>query len=395
MNTPFLSKLSNGMQYQLQIYFAGMQNKKPLLPVSYEALEQKAREAMKPEAFAYIAGGAGAETTMQNNIAAFNRWQIVPRVMQDVARRSIAVELFGTTLPSPLLLGPVGVLSIAHPDAELAVARAAKVLQVPQVVSTVSSKTLEAIAAENGNNPHWFQLYWGSNNDFTRSIISRAEKAGYSAIVVTLDTRLFAWRERDIQHAYLPFLYREGLANYFSDPVFLAAVGGDPAKDTMQTMMHFARCFSNPASTWNDLAVIRDCTKLPIILKGILHPDDAKRAIANGADGIIVSNHGGRQLDGAVGALDMLAAIADAVGDKTTVLFDSGIRRGADVFKAMALGAKAVLLARPYAYALALGGEEGVKEIVGNLLADVDLTLGLAGCNSWAEVKRDRLVNIT
>ncbi|MDQ6845784.1 MAG: alpha-hydroxy-acid oxidizing protein, partial [Bacteroidota bacterium] len=302
----------------------------------------------------------------------------------------ISIELFGTKLPSPVLLGPVGVLSIAHPEAEVAVARAAKDLQVPQVVSTVSSKTIEEIAAVHGDHPHWFQLYWGRNNDFTRSMISRAEKSGYSAIVVTLDTRLFAWRERDIQNAYLPFLYNEGLANYFSDPVFLAAIG-DPAKDKIQTMMHFANCFSNPSSTWNDLAVIRNSTKLPVIVKGIQHPDDAKKAIDHGADGIIVSNHGGRQLDGAIGALDTLEAISDAVANETTILFDSGIRRGADVFKAMALGAKAVLLARPYAYGLAIAGEQGVKEVLANLLADVDLTLGLAGCNSWDEVTRDRL----
>ena len=381
---------SGGMQYQLQIYFAGMQNVKPLLPVSYEELQQKAREVLSPEAFGYIAGGAGEEKTISNNKKAFNKWQIVPRMMGDVSNRSIAVELFGIKLPSPVLLAPVGVLSIAHPDAELAVARAAKALQVPQVVSTVSSKTIEEIASEHKDHPHWFQLYWGRDNDFTRSIITRAEKAGYSAIVVTLDTRLFAWRERDIQNAYLPFLYGEGLANYNTDPVFLAAVD-DPSKNKMQSMMHFANCFSNPASTWADLAVIRNCTRLPVILKGIQHPDDAKKAIDHGADGIIVSNHGGRQMDGAIGALDTLPAIADAVGDKTTVLFDSGIRRGADVFKAMALGAKAVLVGRPYAYGLAVAGEEGVKEVIANLIADIDLTLGLAGCKSWGDVTKDTL----
>ncbi len=383
-------KLSGGMQHQLQIYFAGTQNIKPQIPVSFEELEKKAGEMMTPEAFGYIAGGAGGEATIGNNKEAFNNWQIIPRMMGDVSKRSIAIELFGIKLPTPVLLGPVGVLSIAHPEAEVAVARAAKALQVPQVVSTVSSKTIEEIASVHGDHPRWFQLYWGRNNDFTRSIISRAEKAGYSAIVVTLDTRLFAWRERDIQNAYLPFLYNEGLANYFTDPVFLAQVG-DPAKNKMQTMIHFAHCFSNPSSTWSDLAVIRDCTKLPVILKGIQNPDDAKKAIDHGADGIIVSNHGGRQLDGAIGALDTLASIADVVGEKTEILFDSGIRRGADVFKAMALGAKAVLIARPYAYGLALAGEQGVKEVLANLLADIDLTLGLAGCSSWEEVSRLRL----
>ncbi|KAA9039574.1 alpha-hydroxy-acid oxidizing protein [Ginsengibacter hankyongi] len=383
-------QLSAGMQYQLQIYFAGTQNVKPQLPVSFEELEQKASEVMKPEAFAYIAGSAGSEITTYNNKEAFNHWQIIPRMMGDVSQRSIVIELFGMQLPTPVLLAPVGVLSIAHPEAEVAVARAAKNLRVPQIVSTVSSKTIEEIGSVHGDHPHWFQLYWGRNNDFTRSIINRAEKAGYTAIVVTLDTRLFAWRERDIKNAYLPFLYNEGLANYFTDPVFLAEVG-DPARNKMETMMHFANCFSNPSSTWNDLAVIRECTKLPVIVKGIQHANDAKKSIDHGADGIIVSNHGGRQLDGAIGAIDTLAGICDEVSDKTTILFDSGIRRGADVFKAMALGAKAVLVGRPYAYGLALAGEQGVKEVIANLLADVDLTMGLAGCNSWKDVTRDKL----
>lgn len=390
MNQPANSPLSGGMQYQLQIYFAGTQNVKPQLPVSFEELEQKASEVLKPEAFGYVAGSAGSEITTSNNREAFNHWQIVPRMMGDVSQRGIATELFGMSLPSPVLLAPIGVLSIVHPEAEIAVARAAKNLHVPQIVSTVSSKTLEEIAAANGGNPHWFQLYWGKNKEFTRSLIGRAEKAGYKAIVVTLDTRLFAWRERDIKNAYLPFLYNEGLANYFSDPVFLAEVG-DPAEDKIKTMMHFANCFSNATTSWSDLAEIRACTKLPIIVKGIQHPDDAKKALDQGVDGIIVSNHGGRQMDGAIGAIDTLAGISDAVGDKTTILFDSGIRRGADVFKAMALGAKGVLFGRPYVYGLALAGEQGVMEVTANLLADIDLTMGLAGCNSWQEVTKDHL----
>ena len=390
MNQEPTSPLSGGMQYQLQIYFAGTQNVKPKLPVSFEELEQRASEVLKPEAFAYVAGSAGSEITTSNNKDAFNHWQIVPRMMGDVSQRSIGTELFGTSLKSPVLLAPIGVLSIVHPNAEIAVARAAKELQVPQIVSTVSSKTLEEIAGANGDNPHWFQLYWGRNKEFTRSLIGRAEKAGYKAIVVTLDTRLFAWRERDIKNAYLPFLFNEGLANYLSDPVFLAEVG-NPAEDKIKTMMQFANCFSNSSSTWGNLAEIRECTKLPIIVKGIQHPDDARKALDQGVDGIIVSNHGGRQMDGAIGAIDTLAGIADAVGDKTTLLFDSGIRRGADVFKAMALGAKGVLLGRPYVYGLAIAGEQGVKEVTANLLADVDLTMGLAGCNSWKDVTRDHL----
>jgi isopentenyl diphosphate isomerase/L-lactate dehydrogenase-like FMN-dependent dehydrogenase len=391
MNTTSFAQASHGMQYQLQIYIKGMQNVKPQLPVSFEELEQKAKEVMKPEAFAYIAGGAGSEITMSNNKEVFNKWKIVPRMLVDVSQRSIEVELFGKKFSTPVLLAPIGVLGIAHPDAEIAVANAAKDLQVPQIVSTVSSKSIEEIGSVHGDHPHWFQLYWGRDHDFTRSLISRAEKAGYSAIVVTLDTRIFAWRERDLKLAYLPFLYGDGLINYFTDPVFIAAVG-DPQKNKMQAIMHFANLFASPGLTWNDLSIIRNATKLPVILKGIQHPDDAKKAIDNGADGIIVSNHGGRQLDGAIGSLDMLASVADAAGDKTTILFDSGIRRGADVFKAMALGAKAVLVARPYAYGLAIAGEQGVKEVIGNLLADVDLTLGLAGCDSWKNVSKDNLI---
>src|SRR3954453_5162230 len=263
MNPATVTKASEGMQYQLQIYIKGTQNIQPRLPVSFEELELKAQEIMKPEAFAYIAGGAGSEITMYNNKDAFNKWKIVPRMLNDVSQRSIEVELFGKKFPTPVLLAPVGVLGIAHPDAEVAVANAAKELQVPQIVSTVSSKSLEEIANVHGDHAHWFQLYWGRDHDFTKSLISRAEKAGYSAIVVTLDTRLFAWRERDIKLAYLPFLYGDGLVNYFTDPVFLAAVG-DPGKNKMQAIMHFANLFANPSLTWSDLAIIRNATKLPV-----------------------------------------------------------------------------------------------------------------------------------
>lgn len=390
INQPSVPQLSDSMQYQLKIYLAGTQNIKPEIPISFNELETKASKVLNPEAFDYVAGSAGSEISTLNNQESFNNWQIVPRMMGDVSQRNISVELFGTKFMSPLLLAPIGVLSIVHPEAEIAVAYAAKELKVPQIVSTVSSKTLEEIAEANGDNPRWFQLYWGRNKEFTKSLISRAEKAGYSAIVVTLDTRLFAWRERDIKNAYLPFLFNEGLANYLSDPVFLEGIG-DPSADKLKTLMHFANCFSNPSSTWSDLSQIREATKLPILVKGIQHPEDAKIALDQGVNGIIVSNHGGRQMDGAMAAIDALPLIAEAVGDKTTLLFDSGIRRGADVFKAMALGAKAVLLGRPYVYGLAISGKKGVINVTANLLADTDLTLGLAGCTSWQKVNRSNL----
>jgi len=363
-----MERPSFGVERQMHIYLNGLFNRKNKFPVSYEDLLQEASEKMTPEAFAYIAGGAGGETTMRNNQEALDDWQIVPRMLVDISNADMGVTLFGQRLPSPLLLGPVGVLSIAHPEAELAVARAARSMKVPQVVSNVSSMPMEDIARENAENPHWFQLYWGRDHDFTRSVIRRAEEAGYSALVVTLDTPVLAWRERDIQLGYLPFLHGHGLANYFGDPVFREAVGGDPEQNKFKAIRHFTKVFTGPGLTWNDLSVIRNCTRMPIILKGIQHIDDARKALDYGVDGIVVSNHGGRQVDGAVGSLVVLPEIANAVGDELTVLFE------------------AVLVARPYALALAVGGEAGVREVITNLLADIDLTLGLAGCRSWEEV---------
>jgi lactate 2-monooxygenase len=388
--TKTVTRPSFGVQRQMNVYTKGAMNKQPSLPVAYEDLVEAAREKLSEEAFAYVMGGAGAERTMQSNREAFYRWQIIPRMLVDVSQRDMGVRLFGQDLPSPVLLGPVGVLGIVHEEAELAVARAAHSLGIPQIVSTVSSHPMEEVAAENRDNPCWFQLYWGDNHEFTKSIIRRAEKAGYSALVVTLDTPMLAWRERDIQLAYLPFLKEQGLVNYYNDPVFRARVG-DPRKNKYKAFYEWTKVFSGPRLTWEDLKVIRRHTRIPMILKGIQHVEDAKKAINYGADGIIVSNHGGRQLDGAIGSLDVLKEIADAVRDQTTLIFDSGIRRGADVFKAMALGAQAVCVARPYVLGLGLGGEKGVKEVMSNLLADVDLTLGLAGCASWKDVGEDCL----
>lgn len=383
---------SIGMQHQMQIYLQGLQQKKPSIPIRYEDLEAKAKEILKPEAFDYIAGGAGAERTMASNINDFDHWKILPQMLKNVESRDLSVKILGKKFPTPLFFAPVGVLSIAHPEAEAAVARAAKSLQIPQILSTVSSKSLEEIGEIHGENPHWFQLYWGRDHEFTKSLVQRAEKAGYSALVITLDTRLLAWRERDIQNAYLPFLLGEGLTNYFNDPVFRKAVP-EPEKNTFQAIMHFAQLFSNPTLTWNDLKKVRRYCKIPILLKGILHYEDAQKAIDAGVDGIIVSNHGGRQIDGSISAIDALADIMTEIDDdKIEVLFDSGIRRGADVFKAIALGAKAVLVGRPYAYGLAVNGEQGVKEVMQNLLADTDLTMGLAGCKNWKEVRQDNVL---
>jgi isopentenyl diphosphate isomerase/L-lactate dehydrogenase-like FMN-dependent dehydrogenase len=384
---------SPGMQRQLEVYQKGLLGQRPSQPVSIDELEQKAKTVMTPGAYAYVAGGAGSEDSVRANRDAFRRWRIVPHFLRNVAQRDLSVSVLGQRFPAPLLIAPIGVQSIIHRDAELAVARAARSLGVPIVLSTLSSQTMEAVAQASGPGPRWFQLYWPKNSDLTASFLARAERAGYGAVVVTLDTYLLGWRERDIQLAYLPFLQGEGLANFFSDPVFLKALKDPPQKDPVSAIRLSLQVLSNPSLTWSDIPFLRRHTRLPILLKGILDPDDARKALDAGVDGVIVSNHGGRQLDGAVAALDALPRIVKTVGDRMPVLFDSGIRRGADVFKAVALGARAVLLGRPYCWGLAVNGEQGVHEVLLNLLADIDLTLGLAGCSTFAEVQATNLVD--
>lgn len=377
---------------QFEIYLAGQRGVKPARPVSVEQLEKAAQQVMSADAFGYVAGGAGSEDTMRANLEAFRRWRIVPRMMRDVSRRRMDTEVLGQRIPAPVLLAPLGVQSIIHREGELPVARAARALGMPMVLSTVSSNTLEDVAAALGPTPRWFQLYWPKDPELTASFVHRAEKAGYAAIVVTLDTNLLGWRERDIQNAYLPFLAGEGIANYLSDPVFRAKL---PAgADTAAVGETFERIVTNTALTWKDLAWLRGTTRLPIIVKGILDPDDARRALAEGVAGIGVSNHGGRQVDGAVAALDALPRVVEAVRDRAAVIFDSGIRRGADVVKALALGARCVMVGRPYAYGLAVGGEAGVRDVLLNLLADLDLTLALTGCASVGELGPAHLVKV-
>jgi lactate 2-monooxygenase len=384
----------SGAGRQMAIYLTGLAGKLPVQPIAIEHLAGKAKSILKTEAFDYLDGGAGSEATMRANREAIERWRIVPRFLRDVSRRDLSATVLGQRLPAPIMLAPVGVQGIFHPEGELPAARAAASLGIPFVASSASSRTMEDIAAAMQHASRWFQLYWPKGDELAHSFLDRAKRAGYQAVVVTLDTSFLGWRERDIQNAYLPFVYGEGLANYVSDPVFLAAIGGDPRANWSRTLEHFASVFSDPGRSWNDLARLTQSTRLPILVKGILHPDDARRAVDSGAAGVIVSNHGGRQLDGAIAALDALPQVVDAVGNHTTVLFDSGIRRGADMFKAIALGAKCVLVGRPYCYGLAVNGQDGVREVLLNLIADLDLTLGLAGCASLAELGRDNLVGM-
>jgi lactate 2-monooxygenase len=379
--------------YYREIYARGtFADEKPELPTSWEDLERRAAEALDPVAEAYVYGGAGSEDTMAANRAAFGRWRIAPRMLRDVSQRDLSTTVLGTQMPAPLLLAPIGVQTIVHADGELASARAAAALGLPLVTSTASSTAMEEIAEAAGDGPRWYQLYWPNDDEIAASLVSRAEECGYGAIVVTVDNFIPGWKPRDLREAKLPFLEGVGIAQYLSDPVFRAALEKSPDEDLGAAIGHFLTVFSRATLTWDDLAWLRERTSLPIVLKGILRADDARRALERGVDGIVVSNHGGRQVDGAIASLDALPAIVEEVGDRLAVMLDSGVRSGADAFKALALGAHAVLIGRPYLWGLALGGQAGVETVLRMLLAELDLTIALSGHTRPAELNRDALV---
>jgi lactate 2-monooxygenase len=364
-----------GSQVQNAIYVSG-ESPWPLSPEEWEA---RAAERLDPGPFDYIAGGAGSESTMRANLDAFERWRLRPRMLTGNSERDISMEVLGTRSPAPFLLAPIGVLSIAHPDGELGVARAAAATGIPMVLSSAASHSLEAVAAELGDSPRWFQLYWVNDREVVASLVRRAAAAGYGAVVVTLDTLTLGWRERDLRKPYLPFLGGEGCAQFFSDPVFRSRLERPPEEDLLAAAVAMLGTFPNLGLTWDDLDWLRGETELPVLVKGVLTAEDASRARDAGVDGIVVSNHGGRQVDGAVAALDALVEVREALGPEAVVLMDSGIRRGADVLKALALGADAVLLGRPYAYGLAVGGQEGVEAVIHHLMAETDVTMALIG----------------
>jgi lactate 2-monooxygenase len=377
--------------YYNEIYARGLGGEQPALPVSVSELERRAIEAMEPRAAGYVCAGAGSEDTMRANLEAFRRWRIMPRMLRDVGERKLGETVLGTEMPAPLLLAPIGVQKIVHPDGELASARAAAEVGLPFITSTASAYSLEQVAEAAGDGPRWYQLYWPNDDQIAASMVARAERAGYGAIVLTVDTFIPGWKPRDLQQAWLPFLEGVGDANYFEDPVFRAGLERPPEEDLGAAVGHFLDVQANPGLTWDRLGWLREQTSLPILVKGIQHVDDAREAVARGIDGIVVSNHGGRQIDGAVASLDALPTIADAVGGDISVLFDSGIRGGADVIKALALGADAVLLGRPYIWGLALDGQAGVEAVLRMVLAEFDLTLALAGYTSPGQLDRESL----
>jgi isopentenyl diphosphate isomerase/L-lactate dehydrogenase-like FMN-dependent dehydrogenase len=378
-----------------EIYLRGLAGQRPELPMTADGLEAAAQRVLPAEAFGYVAGGASTERTVAANREAFVRWRIVPRMLRRVTERALSTTVLGTSMTAPVLTAPIGALGLVHPDADLAVTRAAAALGLTSVLSTVSSATLEEVAAAAGDAGRWFQLYWPRDPELAESLVGRAEAAGYQAIVVTVDTWSLSWRPRDLQLGHLPSLHAEHIANYLSDPVFRARLDAPPeesAQAGQQAVRTWMELFGNPALGWSDLSLLREWTQLPILIKGICHPDDARAALEHGADGVVVSNHGGRQVDGARAALDCLPDVVAAVDGRAPVLLDSGIRCGADVLIALALGAHAVLLGRPWVYGLGLAGRSGVEHVLRAVLGDLDLMLALAGYSRPAELSAHSVV---
>lgn len=380
--------------YQNEIYFDGLSGELPRFPMGFAELEASAQAAMPPSVRSYVAGGAGDERTQRANVAAFDGWGLVPRMFVGAAERDLSVELFGMSLPSPVFMAPVGVIGLCSQDGhgDLATARAAARTGVPMIASTLSVDPMEQVAAELGDTPGLFQLYTPTDRELAASLVHRAEQAGYKGIVVTLDTWITGWRPRDLATGNFPQLRGHCLANYLSDPVFRASLAATPEEDPQSAILRWVQIFGNPL-TWDDLPWLRSLTDLPLIVKGICHPEDVRRAKDAGVDGIYCSNHGGRQANGGLPALDALPGVVDAA-DGLPVLFDSGIRSGADIVKAIALGASAVGIGRPYAYGLALGGTDGIVHVLRSLLAEADLIMAVDGYPALAHLTRESLQRV-
>ncbi|KAE8351360.1 FMN-dependent dehydrogenase [Aspergillus coremiiformis] len=383
--------------YQSVIYSRGaMKGIQPNVTTDPRLLEEQARKALDARSFNYVAGGAGEKATMDSNRLAFRQWKLVPRMLRQVDNQDLSVELFGQRYPNPVLMAPVGVQSLFHEDKETGLAEACTKVGIPYILSTASTSSIEEVAKANGNGARWFQLYWPQDDDVTLSLLKRAKANGFSVLVVTLDTWALAWRPADLDNAFVPFIKGVGNQVGFSDPVFRAKFEKKSGSKIEEDIIGASRAwisdvFPGRPHTWEHIDFLRKNWDGPIVLKGIQHVEDAKMALKAGCDGIVVSNHGGRQVDGAIGSLDVLPEIVEAVGDKITVLFDSGIRTGADIVKALCLGAQAVLVGRPVIYGLAIDGREGAKSVMRGLLADLWQTMSLAGICTVAECTRDKV----
>ena len=416
----------SAIEVQKGIFSRGFSGRQPTIPIDFRKLESSAKAQMSEKAWAYIAGGAGKEITQRNNVEAFSQFEIAPRMLKDVSSFSTATSLFGLTLNSPLMFAPIGVLDLVRPSADIILAEAAESLTVPMVFSNQASSSMESCSDRIKSVPTFFQLYWSKSDDLVKSLVHRAEKCGCKGIFITLDTTMLGWRPRDLDLAYLPFLHGDGLAQYIGDPVFESLVDdftegplalkpeitlraiynllrlnwrhpggffenlrtGRP----LRSVKTFVNMYTRNDLNWDHIAKIKSWTSLPIILKGILHPEDARQAVERNFDGIVVSNHGGRQVDGSVSTLKSLQMIRGAIGPDYPVLFDSGIRSGSDLFKAIALGANAVLLGRPYVYGLAIDGLNGINQVCAHILAEFELTMRLSGCRCIQDIQQNMLV---
>ena len=348
------------------------------LPKTINAWERFAEERLPRNSFDYIARGSGDQNTLKANRSVFNDWTLIPRVLNKVVHRDKSIQLLGKSYPTPLLFSPIGVQKIVHPNGEMESSKVAAEFGIPFILSNAASCSMEEVASNIGDSPKWFQVYYSSNKEVSKSQIQRAKSLGYEALVVTVDTALLGLREYDIENNYSPLNEGMGSGNYSSDPVFneqLLAKGLSGKESAIKFQMEI---FENPSLSWDDIIEIKSYTNLPIFLKGIMHTDDALTAVSLGIDGLIVSNHGGRQLDHCISSLEALENICHAVGGKIPVLFDSGIRRGTDIVKAMAIGASAVLIGRPYLYGM-VAGHEGIRTVLQQILRELDVTMALAG----------------
>jgi isopentenyl diphosphate isomerase/L-lactate dehydrogenase-like FMN-dependent dehydrogenase len=378
--------------YQFQIYFDGLEGRLPNYPVDYAALERAAAEVLPPWVYSYVAGGSGDEATQRGNVDAFSRYGIVPRMLVGASERDLSVSLFGMDLPTPLFMCPIGVIGLCSQDfhGDIAVAKASAQSGVPMVASTLTQDRMEDVTPHAGDTPGLFQLYTPTDKELTASFLRRAEQAGYQGVVVTLDTWILGWRPRDLNTGNFPQLRAYCLENYFTDEVFLQRLKHSPQEDPKAAALEWVNVWGNSLQ-WDDLTWLRSLTDLPILLKGIQHPDDVRRAKDYGVDGIYCSNHGGRQANGGLPALEALPDVVEAA-EGMPVLFDSGVRSGADVAKALALGATAVGVGRPYAYALAVGGTDAVVSQLSAVLAELDLTMAIDGYRTIADLRGDSAI---
>jgi isopentenyl diphosphate isomerase/L-lactate dehydrogenase-like FMN-dependent dehydrogenase len=386
--------MANFADFNMGIYLTGLSGQKPPFPMTYAELEAVAKSKLGPELYDYVAGGAGDEGTQRANVEAFAGWGVMPRMLSGAADRDLSITLFGTTYPTPLMMAPIGVVGVMHESehGDLEAARAAAATGVPLIGSTLMMDPMEAVAAELGDTPGFYQLYTPNDREVAESLVRRAEAAGYAGIVVTLDTWTLGWRPRDLQHATFPQLRGYCLENYFSDPVFRSRLAKTPEEDREAATFAWALMFGNPGLSWDDLDWLRNLTDLPLILKGICHPDDVRRARDGGVDGIYCSTHGGRQVASAP-ALRFLPGVVSAA-EEMPVIFDSGVRTGVDVVKALALGASAVAIGRPYGWGIAAGGAAGAEHVLRSMLAEADLTMGLNGYRTIADLTPEVLVPI-